>query len=641
MSRDAETPSEPAEEAPAGASRPDAVKATGAWLESLLTRRGLKRIKQNYGLLGLVVFGLGIVADINEIFGPMTELMTVFAALPVAALIAAAYWRPHWRERLALPLALFAALFLVGVLMLFGQRAFANDDTGSLVGTAVPPIGAWQEEILARLDRIEEGVTETNERLERIEDRLDGCPDGLDASVCGLLRLQESGGLSETGSAQLEALLLARLSLTETGRDDAEGSSSAVLAILDRTDDTARRATRLLLTGEIDAAFDLLEAEARSAERPFESWRDLGMLARFARPSRSIAAFEQAMALDPVDFTTRYQLGNLYVLAGRLDEGSALIETLEQYANDETDRVRALSQRSRLLSRQGENRAAFTVAIEAVRLAAGFGGAAELDPADAFMRALVNLDAANYAAQIGIYTEQARFAEDAREVIAAMIEAGAHPLAPALDVYALSQIASAALSQGELDSARTLAEEALDAARRLIADSAQGPNTSMAADSLHLLAQIDFIEGDRESGLERVSAAIDLQRGPAADPAAADERRRLAAFLRLRADHLDDGVELEAALADYQEAVDLMRPLADLQGQDAAALDVFVEMLEGGAQLQGRLGRPEEAAEGLREARIVNARLIARYPESEALERRERRLATQIRDFERRAQLSE
>ncbi len=323
-------------------------KETEGLLEVVLTRRGLRKVQRNYGVLGLSVFGLGLVSDFIQVFGPWSTTITIISGVPFLALIAVAVMRPEMRERLAIPVASCCALFIVGAATLLGQKAFAAEDRG-LIATYVPGVAELQD-IIARLGRIEGQLDEVNAQLEEISARLYTCPPSLDANVCGLLQLRLAGQLNDEGAVQLEAYLTEQL--TRLSRDESliagelqTARANAITIVTRSASETEAQVTALLAAGEIDEAISLLRQSAEEQEpETAAGWIQLGALISDIRPQEAIRALEQGLFLEPDNFDIRLNLLELYRMIGDQPSATQMASSLIGVATTPDQRARAYYQ---------------------------------------------------------------------------------------------------------------------------------------------------------------------------------------------------------------------------------------------------------------------------------------------------------
>ena len=591
--------------------------ASPAWLELLLTPRGLRRIRRNYGVLGLAVLGLGVMSDLSQVFGPFTAIATFSSAVLVISLIVAAHWRPQWRETIALPLAAFTAFFIVGALMMFGQTAFAARDRG-LIGTASPTVAQWQDEMRDRLTRIEGELEGVNARLDDIAERIDICPDGMDANVCALLRLSESGQLSEAGAAALEGLLLANLT---TGDAPQPVIAQAVAATVRSQAPADRAATRLIAAGEIDAALDTLQTAAGAETGDAaDRWLQIADLAYDVRVDASIDAFEHALALRPEDGETRLRLAAQYSRVGDLQAAEAMARSvLETSGAAPATASRARVEIGLALMRRGRldaAEAAFTQArADALDLSAE-------DSSDAALRSLARA----YSALGHLYF---RRGEDAEALAAYRDAAALHQRRTAdpnavdarLDhAGALHDVGRAQAELGDYAAALIAIQASLDRLRAdPAADSDPGIRRGVAL-SLGSLSGVRAIEGDLDAALAAGAEAVEIHRGLAAEDASnAEAQRDLARALIRLSDIRADSGQPDAALTLLEEAA------ATLQRLDADAIDLEPRRALAGAlerlgMARAARGDPDGAERSEREALE-----IALGIEAEAADMRSRR----------------
>jgi tetratricopeptide (TPR) repeat protein len=256
------------------------------------------------------------------------------------------------------------------------------------------------------------------------------------------------------------------------GGVERERRNAAAAEIVAEASPAASAAAREIAAGEIAAAYAILERDARLArEDAAERWRRLGALALGTDAAKAIAAYEEALKLQPGDFWTCIELARLRSISGDLRGAHQAAFAAERAAQSEREMSVALNALGNVLVKAGDPagaKARYEASLRIrKRLAAQnkYNAAAQRDLSASLIKlgdVLVDMDdldeaKARYEASLQIAERQVaqnkRNAEAQRDL-----------------AISLSKLGAVAEKAGELAVAKARYEASLQIAERLAAE---------------------------------------------------------------------------------------------------------------------------------------------------------------------------
>lgn len=185
-----------------------------AWFEQFLTPDGFAQLKQqNWTLTGVGLSLLGIVADLLEIFGGVTQLAFI-AVLAVSVVLAVLIvFRSRLTVKCAVPMATVLVLVVGLGILLTAQKVLAANN--GLISKHVPVVAQVQQELFEKVSAIYSVVERTESKVDELGLSVTGLNDNvanLPKTIASeLLKLISDDDLARAREAGIENRTLARL----------------------------------------------------------------------------------------------------------------------------------------------------------------------------------------------------------------------------------------------------------------------------------------------------------------------------------------------------------------------------------------------------------------------------------------------
>lgn len=323
-------------------------------LRRLFGYDGYQRIKnRNWTTTSLTLMALGIVSDISEIFGPITQIGLYTSIIAASILGIIILRRLRFCDLCVVPFVL-SVIFAV----IFGGVALAqnSDETpdNGVIADFIPGVSEFQKLILGALFEIKITADDTNKRVVDLQSQIQDLSQQHNQRYEEILsRLEAEKGISKSALSEHLVSLGAR---PEISVDEIPGfleqfardyqSLQARLRALDMDDEELarirREASNLLEAGNIDGARQSLQ-EARAAirqGRQSNAEREAALLADEAaidnldlRHRAAAAKYQEAADITSFNqsLSSRYQFSAaeaLYFLGDRFGVTSALEESV-------------------------------------------------------------------------------------------------------------------------------------------------------------------------------------------------------------------------------------------------------------------------------------------------------------------------
>lgn len=345
----------------------------------------------------------------------------------------------------------------------------------------------------------------------------------------------------------------------------------------------------------IDLANEQMADKETAAE--LDSRKQIGALSFQRDPRKALEAYERALALAPRDPVVLMQLGQLYIMAGRLEDAEVVLKgVLEVNETDDPMWTAAVTLNlGAILSYRGEFEAAARNDIRAFMIAAGAGDLMVQG------KALHNLGA------IAMYSGNV---ETAREFVQLGLDRFREAGLIGLQGDSLTVLGSLASRQGNLDEAETLLNEALKIHRDL-------KNIPGEANDLGNLSDLYLARGDFDGAEKSMKAGLAIFERLNAVREQAMSLNLLGAIARQAGRPKDAQGYVERALEISQNSGDQLEltknylNLGNIK-QDLGELDDAVTYLDKSVALSRQIGARDVEASAL--VGLASIRLTEKNP---------------------------